>query len=150
MLHESDISKTAFSTPDGHYEFLRLPFGLTNAPRDFSRIMYQILGDLSFVEIYLDDFTVHSRTKEEHLQHLEQVFQRLSDNNLKINREKCHWFLKSIKLLGHIISENSIQMDTAKIETIKSWKRPTKVKQVQQFLGLCNYYRHLTFNNKHG
>ena len=72
-MDESSIPKTAFSTQDHHWEFLRLPFGLKNAPADFSRIMYMTPGDLNFVEVYLDDITIHSKSFEEHMQHIEIV-----------------------------------------------------------------------------
>ena len=87
-MDENSISKTAFSTQDGHFEFLRLPFGLKNAPADFSRMMYMTLGDLPFVEIYLDDITIHSKTFKDHLQHIKIVMDRLAEANLKINHEK--------------------------------------------------------------
>ena len=140
-MAKNSIEKTAFSTPDGHYEFLRLPFGLKNAPAEFSRIMYMILGDLDFVEIYLDDITIHSRTFKDHLKHVRIVFDRLKDANLKLNGEKCMWFAKVIKVLGHIVSNNSVSMDPEKIKAIDERAPPTNVKQLQQFLGLCNYYR---------
>ena len=91
-LDKDTIPKTAFSTPDGHYELVRLPFGLKNAPAEFSRIMQQVLGDLKFVEIYIDDITIHSASFEEHLEHLYVVFQRLKEANLKVNPSKCDWF----------------------------------------------------------
>ena len=69
-MAEASIAKTAFSSQDGHYEFLRLPFGLKNAPEDFSRMMHMTLGDLDFVEIYLDDITIHSKSFEDHLKHI--------------------------------------------------------------------------------
>ena len=140
-LSDDSIPKTAFSTPDGHYEFLRLPFGLKNAPADFSRLMTQILGDLPNVEIYLDDITIHSKTYELHLIHLKEVFNRLKNVNLKINPTKCTWFQKEVKILGHVISENKIQMDPAKIETVKQMQFCKNVKQIQSFLGLTGYYR---------
>ena len=83
------IQKTAFCTPDAHYEFTRLPFGLKNAPAVFSRVMYQVLGDLPFVEIYLDELTIHSATFEEHINHIKEVLQRLDKASLKINFNKC-------------------------------------------------------------
>jgi len=98
-LSKDSIPKTAFSTPDGHFEFLRLPFGLKNAPAEFSRIMQQVLGDfVNFVEIYLDDITVHSKNEKEHLMHLIQVFKRLKQANLKINGAKCNRFASKIQL----------------------------------------------------
>ena len=140
-MHPKSIALTAFSTPDGHFEFTRLPFGLKNAPADFSRIMYQILGQLPFVKIYLDDVTIHSDTFENHLQHIDAVLQNLRIVNLKINGDKCKWFRKQLKLLGHIISGKAIEMDPTKLEAVRNMKPPTTVKQLQQFLGLCNYYR---------
>ena len=76
-MSSNSIAKTAFVTPDGHYEFLRLPFGLKNAPSHFSKIMFQALGDLNFVKIYLDDITIHSLDFESHLSHIQQVLTRL-------------------------------------------------------------------------
>jgi hypothetical protein len=103
--------------------------------------MHQVLGHFPYVEIYLDDITVHSATFDEHIFHLRTVFVALANANLKVNAEKCTWFSRKIKLLGHVISKNHIAMDPAKIEAIKSRIPPTNVKQVQQYLGICNYYR---------
>ena len=141
LMDEGSIAKTAFSSQDGHYEFLRLPFGLMNAPADFSRIMHTTLGDLSYVEVYLDDITIHSKTFEEHLNHIKIVMDRLKESNLKINHEKCTWCALEVKILGHIVSHNTIKMDVKKVMAVKDWKVPQNVKQVQQFLGLANYYR---------
>ena len=127
-MHPDSIEKTAFSTPDGHFEFLRLPFGLKNAPADFSRIMQMTLGEFKFVEIYLDDITIHSRTLKEHFEHLKMVFKALAKVNLKLNPDKCTFCAKKIKLLGHVISNNQVGMDPAKIEALKNRKAPTNVK----------------------
>ena len=81
-LSEYSIAKTAFSTPDGHYEFLRLPFGLKNAPAEFQRIMQSVLGDLNFVKVYLDDIVVHSKTVDDHFSHLEIVLNRLKQREM--------------------------------------------------------------------
>jgi len=140
-VHYNSREKTAFSTPDGHYEFLRLPFGLKNAPADFSRTMNRILGDLQFVQIYLDDLTIHSGTFEEHLDHIEIVLERLGKINLKLNLDKCQWFQREIHILGHIVTKNSVLMDKAKIQAVSEMQPPKNVKQIQQYLGLCNYYR---------
>jgi hypothetical protein len=140
-LDEDSIQKTAFSTPDGHYEFLKLPFGLKNAPAFFSRVMHRVLGHLKFVEIYLDDITIHSKTFDEHIEHIKTVFRELKKASLKVNSSKCTWCASSIKLLGHIVSKDSVAMDPAKIQAIKERLPPKNVKQVQQYLGICNYYR---------
>ena len=140
-MHKDSIALTAFSTPDGHFEFVRLPFGLRNAPADFSRLMHRVLGDLDFVEIYLDDLTVHSKTFEEHLQHLETVFGRLREANLKLNPEKCVFVAHQVRILGFIVSRNQVRVDPEKVEAVKDRKPPRNVKEVQQFLGMAGYYR---------
>jgi hypothetical protein len=140
-MSPNSIAKTAFITPDGHYEFLRLPFGLKNAPSHFSKLMFQALGDLKFVKIYLDDITIHSPDFYSHVAHISQVLQRLQKANLRLNSSKCTWFASQVKLLGHIVSTNGVAMDPAKVEAVQSFKAPQNVKQVQQFLGICNYYR---------
>jgi hypothetical protein len=140
-MSPQSIAKTAFITPDGHYEFLRLPFGLKNAPSHFSKIMFQALGDLPFVKIYLDDITIHSVDFDSHVLHIQQVLKRLTDVNLKLNSSKCFWFAYSFKLLGHVVTPEGITMDPLKVEAVQSFKPPQNVKQVQSFLGICNYYR---------
>ena len=140
-MSPNSIAKTAFITPDGHYEFLRLPFGLKNAPSHFSKLMFQALGDIKFVKIYLDDITIHSPDFHADVHHISQVLQRLQKANLRLNSSKCTWFASRVKLLGHIVSTNGVAMDPAKVEAVQSFKAPQNVKQVQQFLGICNYYR---------
>ena len=141
LVAENSREKTAFSTPDGHYQFIRMPFGLKNAPADFSRLMHQVLGDLSFVEIYLDDITIHSKTVEEHMRHLEVAASRLKEANLKLNAGKCTWMARQVKLLGFMVSGDGVCMDPDKIEAISKRVPPKDVKGVQTWLGICNYYR---------
>ena len=140
-LHESSIPVSAFSTPDGHFEFLKLPFGLKNAPPHFCRMMKKIFGHQKFVEVFYDDIGVFSESIEEHLKHLEIVFKLLKEANLCINPDKCTFFAVEIKMLGHIISEGAIKMDQAKLDVIKNRLPPYNVKTLQEFLGICNYYR---------
>ena len=106
-MSPDSIAKTAFSTPDGHYEFLRVPFGLKNAPSHFSRIMHQTLGAFNFVEIYLDDMTIHSKTFDEHVSHVRKVLDALRSSNLKINSEKCTWFAKDRRWVWTDIHEKA-------------------------------------------
>ena len=122
--------KTAFSTSDGHYQYIKLPFGLKNAPAQFSRMMKIILGDFRFVEIYLDDIIIYSSSYESHLEHIKLVFERLKRAYLKINPAKCVWFAKEIKILGHIVSENGVQMDMDKVHAIDQMTFPKNVKQI--------------------
>ena len=97
-VDEKSRAKTAFSDGVGHWECLKLPYGLKNGPADFSRTMFMILGDLAFVEIYIDDIIVHSNSYEEHIEHIKIVFKRLKEANFKINPEKCNWFAKELKV----------------------------------------------------
>ena len=91
--------------------------------------------------IYLDDIIIFSKTFEEHMKRLEEIFGRLREANLKIKPQKCHFFCSSLKYLGHIISSEGVQTDPAKIQTIKEWPKPINTEEVQRFLGLCTYYR---------
>jgi RNase H-like domain found in reverse transcriptase/Reverse transcriptase (RNA-dependent DNA polymerase)/Integrase zinc binding domain/Ty3 transposon capsid-like protein/gag-polyprotein putative aspartyl protease/Zinc knuckle len=135
------IEKTAFSTTSGHYQFIRLPFGLKNAPATFCRMMWKLFGFMVFVALYFDNITIHSRTFDEHIQHVTTVLEILKHNGLKINITKCVWFTTSIRVLGHIISQGTIAMDPLKVQAISKRLEPTNVKQVQEFLGVANYYR---------
>lgn len=129
-MEEKSIPKTAFSVHNGHYEFIRLPFGLKNAPSDFARLMIIILGHLKFVQNYFDDIYVHSSTVEEHFEHLSIVFDILRSHNLKINAEKCAWFTGEIEVLGFIVSGHEIKMDKNKIRAISERKPPDKRQRV--------------------
>ena len=141
FIEDNSIKKTAFTTADGHYEFVRTPFGLKNAPSQFSRFMQMLFGNRPFISIYLDDLTIHSITFDEHIAHVRETIDILNKNKLKINKKKCIWFAKTIRLLGHIVSGGVVKMDPQKIKAIMERKPPKDRKQVQEFLGLPNYYR---------
>jgi predicted aspartyl protease len=142
-LHPDDIPKTAFNTPFGHFEYTVTPFGLANAPSMFSKLMQDILRPVlgTFATIYMDDCLCFSRTAEEHEEHLAQVLQLLRDHDLYANAKKCTLFTHRIKYLGHIIDQNGISVDPAKTAKLKDWPAPTTLKELQSFLGLCNYFR---------
>ncbi len=140
-MDEASIKLTAFYTPDGIFEFLRLAFGLCNAPAAFSRFMKILFGDLRFVEIYIDNFTIHSKTFEEHIQHVAIVLDRIREAGIKLNFDKCTFFTKQVTLLGHVISHNKIMMDPKKVDSLLKRAPPKTIKQVQQFLGLANFFR---------
>jgi hypothetical protein len=104
--------------------------------------MSVVLGKFAkFVVIYLDDITIFSKTFYEHVEHVRQVFDALHAVGLRVNLDKCSFFAKEVKLLGHIVSGMTISMDPEKIDAISKRTPPTNVKQLQQFIGLCNYYR---------
>jgi hypothetical protein len=140
-VHEDSVKYTAFATADGHYEFIRLPFGLKTAPAHFCRVIREVMDGLEFVADYFDDLTIHSSSLEDHLSHIQVVFDRMRGANLKANWDKCEWAKNEIFLLGYIISADGVKMDPSKIKTVRDWPVPKKANQLQQFLGLSGYYR---------
>ena len=148
-IHPDDIEKTAFRTQDGHHEFVVVPFGLQGAPSTFQRLMnHYLLPYLGkFCLVYLDDILVYSNSEEEHLRHLQLVFDILKEKQLYAKASKCELFRERIGFLGFIIEQSTIKTDPAKIEAIKTWPEPTTVREVRSFLGLANFYRKFIHNH---
>ena len=135
--------KTAFRTRYGLFEYLVMPFGLTNAPASFQHLINDVLRDLldNTVIVYLDDILIFSKSREEHINHVNQVLQRLNSNQLWAKAEKCSFFQSQVDFLGYIVSNKGIQMDHKKIDTITKWPTPRSVHDIQVFLGFANFYR---------
>jgi len=142
-MHPDSIQKTAFSTKHGHYEYLRMPFGLKNAPATFQRCMNNVLRPLlnKHCLVYLDDIIVFSTSLEEHLQSLQLVFEKLSEANLKLQLDKCEFLKQETSFLGHVITKDGIKPNPDKIKAIQKYPIPTKTKEIKGFLGLTGYYR---------
>lgn len=142
-LSESSIPKTGFVTPDGHYEFLRMPFGLANAPSEFQRLMNSVLGDYinTIAQVYIDDIIIPARDFEEGLVRLRKVLVRLKQHNLTLKLSKCKFFLKQVEYLGREISENGVRPGLQKVVAVQEMPVPNNVKQLRQFLGLAGYFR---------
>ncbi|XP_055826375.1 uncharacterized protein LOC129894748 [Solanum dulcamara] len=142
-VREYDILKTAFRTRYGHFEFLVMSFGLTNAPAAFMDLMNRVFKPYldMFVIVFIDDILVYSKNEEEHAHHLRVVLQTLRYQVLYAKFSKYEFWLASVAFLGHIISGDGIQVDAQKIEAVKSWPRPTSPIEVRSFLGLAGYYR---------
>ena len=140
---EQDKEKTAFSTPNGHFEFNVMPFGLTNAPATFQRLMECVLAGLSGEQclVYIDDIIIFSESFQEHLNRLVRVLQRLREAGLKLKPKKCQFAMQQVTYLGHVISAHGILPDASKIEAVADYPAPKTAKQLKQFLGLTNYYR---------
>jgi hypothetical protein len=142
-IKEEDIHKTAFGTMYGNYEFVVVPFGLTNAPVVFMCLMNGIFRNYldNFFIVFLDDILIYSKSEEEHENHLRLVFQVLREHQLYAKLSKCYFYQKHIHYLGHIISEHGIAVDPKKIEAIRGWPTPKNVSDVISFMGLVGYYR---------
>ncbi|WVZ94694.1 LOW QUALITY PROTEIN: hypothetical protein U9M48_040559 [Paspalum notatum var. saurae] len=137
-----DEAKTAFKTHHGHWEFKVMPFGLTNAPATFQAAMNTIFQPLlrKSVLVFVDDILIYSRTLEEHIQHLQQVFQILAEHQFFLKLSKCTFATQSLEYLGHIISAVGVSTDPAKVAAITAWPTPTDIRQLRGFLGLLGYY----------
>ena len=135
---------TAFTCgPLGFYECETMPFGATNAPATFQRLMDNCLGDLNmnWCIVYLDDIIIFSQDAASHIERLEAVFKKLAKAGLKLKPSKCEFFKKRIKYLGHIVSEEGVSTDPQKVEAVLNWPVPRTVYDVRAFLGFVGYYR---------
>ena len=142
LMDEKDKEKTAFACHRGLYEFNVMPFGLSNAPSIFQELMSVVLQECSeFATAYLDDILIFSLTFEEHLTHLNIIFQKLRQHKLKLKLKKCSFLQTETNYLGFVIDEQGIKPDQKKVEAIRSLPVPTCVREVRSFVGMCSYYR---------
>ena len=142
-MAEEDKEKTTFTTGEGLWQFTVMPFGLANTPATFERLMEQILQGLPWTVclVYLDDVIVHAKTLADEFENLRTVFRRLRQAGLKLNPRKCHLFQKSVRYLGHVVSESGIAVDPKKTIAVGNWPEPRNKTEVRSFLGLSTYYR---------
>jgi hypothetical protein len=135
LLKPGEEFKTAFQTHFGQFEFRVMAFGLTGAPGSFQGAMNATLapGLRKFVVVFFDDILVYSRTYEEHLDHVRQVFEWLARDQWRLKLSKLKFPQRSIAYLGHIISEHGIATDPAKVEAVVSWPVPSTVKELPAF-----------------
>ena len=147
-IKPTDIPKTAFCTRYGHYEYLVMPFGLTNAPAAFMDLMNRVFKPYldQFVIVFIDDILIYSKTEEEHSMHLKIVLQTLREHKLYAKLKKCDFWMNKVPFLGHIISEEGISVDPAKVQAVAEWQRPSTVTDIRSFLGLAGYYRRFILN----
>lgn len=138
-----DQPKTAFSTPNGHYEYQRMPFGLKNAPATFQRLMDLVLSGLQGVElfVYLDDIVVYSSSLQQHGHQVRRLLRRLKEHGLTLQTDKCEFLRKEVTYLGHILSESGVKPNPHNLEAVRKFPSPSSKKNIKQFLGLAGYYR---------
>ena len=138
-MAEEDIHKTAFVVPQGHYEFLRMPFGLVNSGTTLVRGLRKLLADVPNANMYVDDVIIHSRTWEEHLKSLKEVFNRFKTAGLTIKPSKCEFGKQEIEFIGHKIVDGKVTPLNDNVKKIVDSERPKTKKEVQSFLGLSGF-----------
>ncbi|GJT49636.1 putative reverse transcriptase domain-containing protein [Tanacetum coccineum] len=142
-VRDEDIPKTAFRTRYRHYEFQVMPFGLTNAPVVFMDLMNRVCKPYldKFVIVFIDDILIYSHNKEEHVNYLRIILKLLKKEKLYDKFSKCDFWIHIMQFLGHLIDNQGLHVDPAKIEAVKNWTSPTTPTEIRQFLGLAGYYR---------
>ena len=147
-VQEEDIPKTAFRTHEGHYEFVVMLFGLTNAPATFQSLMNDLFRPYlrKFILVFFDDILVYSKTWKDHLLHLQIVFHIFATNQLFAKASKCQFGVPQVRYLGHIITASGVSVDPDKVQVVVAWPTPSTARGVRGFLGLVDYYRKLIRN----
>ena len=140
-VKDEDVLKTVFHTRYEHYEFLVMPFDLTNVLAAFMDLMNRVFKPYldQFIVVFINDNLVYSKNKEEHENHLHVILQTLREHQLFAKLNKCEFWLDQISFLDHVVSNDGISIDPSKVEAVLSWKRPTTVSEIRSFM--ARYYR---------
>jgi hypothetical protein len=140
-----DKQKTSFLVPCGKYEFDRLPYGLSNSPSSFQRLIDVVLKSLVGTDcwVLVDDVIIFSKSAEEHAQRLENVLQRFDKANLQLQPEKCVFAQSRVQYLGFVLTEDGVSASPEKLKALQNYPVPKSVKDVRAFLGLASFYRRL-------
>ena len=136
-----DVKKTAFVTPDGNYEFIRMPFGMKNSGATLVWGLRMLISDLENMDSYIDDLIVYTEDWDTQIRVLDELMNRLQLANLTARPTKCMFRAKSVEFLGHQVGFDWITVNDDNLEKIRMAQRPTTKKEVRSFLGLVNYYR---------
>ncbi|XP_061887621.1 uncharacterized protein K02A2.6-like isoform X2 [Entelurus aequoreus] len=138
-LGEESSRLCTFNTPEGRYRFLRLPYGILSAPEVYHKTIHMIFEHIPGVETMMDDIIVWGSTRKEHDERLRQVLDKTREVNLKLNKEKCEFGVKSLTFVGDVVSEEGVKPDPRKTSAINNMERPTNKDEVRRFLGMVTY-----------
>ncbi|XP_047165452.1 uncharacterized protein LOC124834726 [Vigna umbellata] len=143
LVKVGDVQKTAFRSRYGHYEYVVMPFSVTNAPAIFMDYMNKIfrLFLVKFVVVFMNDIIIYSKTRKEHVDHLRTVLGVLREKKLYAKLSKCEFWMEEAQFLGHVISVDGILVDPAKVQAVLLWERPKSATEIKSFVGLMGYYR---------
>eukprot|EP00745_Piridium_sociabile_P008697 TRINITY_DN158_c0_g1_i1.p1 TRINITY_DN158_c0_g1~~TRINITY_DN158_c0_g1_i1.p1 ORF type:complete len:1374 (-),score=188.80 TRINITY_DN158_c0_g1_i1:1054-5175(-) len=146
-MSEADKEKTAFACHKGLFQFNVMPFGLSNAPSVFMTLMSIVLGGLeNFAVAYIDDVLIFSETIEEHWEHVQAVFERFEEHNLKLKLKKCQFLRETVHYLGFVIGKDGISPEEEKVRAIRDMPAPSTVREVRSLMGMLSYYRRFVPN----
>jgi hypothetical protein len=142
-MRQEDIPNTSFRTHEGHYGFLVMPFGITNAHSTFHSLMNSIFNPLlrKFVLVFFYDILIYKKYWEEHVKHVDKVLQQLEEKNLYANPCKCAFGVQEVDYLDHIVSHEGVKLDPNKTKDTRKWPIPKTLKKLRGCLGLTDYYQ---------
>ena len=140
-LDDDAIKKTAFFMPLGKYEYLKVSFGLAQAPAYFQNLMNKVLNELHFTLAYLDDVIIFSESAEQHVKHIQIVLTKLKQAKLRPKKSKCLFFKQELQYLGNLLMTNGIKSQLEKVKAVSKMKLPKNQKGGGEFLGMVSYYQ---------
>ncbi|KAG1168581.1 hypothetical protein G6F71_009002 [Rhizopus microsporus] len=142
-MAQNSISKTGFVTKHGTFEFNVMPFGLTSAPATYQRMMTSLLQEYigKFVMVFIDDIIIYSRNLKEHVDHLQLVFNKCAQANLRLKKKKCHFARSQVEYLGHVVTARGLLPARNNVRKVLEFRVPQDGDEVRSFLGTSGYYR---------